>query len=91
MDTYKGLADIVDIRGAAPDRSCFYSTSSSIAQADWLPILRSKFNLHLNTATKHNTKVPTLPKFKKESGYSKNCSSFVPYDPSVDEGDIKSE
>lgn len=79
----------MDLRGAAPDRSCFYSTSLSISQEDWLPTLRSKFKLHLSTGKEKATpKLPALSK-RKESGYTKNHISFVNYDPAVDERDIK--
>ena len=91
----KGYQDISGLRGAAPDASCFYSTSSSIAQKDWLPTLRSKFNLHLNTkeATANpsfgpSSKLPNLVKYR-QSGYTKNTLGFVPYDRNVDEKDIK--
>lgn len=92
MNTSRGI-DISGWRGAAPDASSFYSTSSSIAQRDWLPSLRSKFSLHLNPnkldASKLTIgKLPNLAKYK-ESGFTKNTRGFVSYDPSVDEKEIK--
>ncbi|KAJ3371792.1 hypothetical protein HDU91_004937 [Kappamyces sp. JEL0680] len=83
-----GLIDTSDMRGAAPDRMSFYSTSSRIVQADWLPILQSRFSLHLNAEKDQKPgRLPSLPKYKKESGFSKNTSSFVPYDKTVDDSD----
>ncbi len=92
----QNIVDTSHWRGAAPDRFSFYSTSSSIAQEDWLPVLRSRFQLHLDPkqsqkthGAHNNSKVPELPKFKKESGYTKNTNPFVVYDKEEDEKEIK--
>ena len=88
----KEYQDISGLRGAAPDASCFYSTSSSIAQKDWLPLLRTKFDLHINpkkgSLNSLSSKLPNLVKYR-ESGYTKNTLGYVLYDPEIDEKEIK--
>lgn len=91
--TGSSLEHVMNWRGAAPDRFSFYSTQSSISQEDWLPVLNSKFKLHLNHQSQKqqkDRKFPTLYANQKTgSGFSKNTTPYVAYCKKVDEPDIK--
>ncbi|KAI8901950.1 hypothetical protein BC833DRAFT_617188 [Globomyces pollinis-pini] len=84
-------AIVHESRGPPNDQMNFYSTTNSTTHRDWLPTLATKFNLHLSTKPlPEKLSDPLPPKSRKQqTGYSKNCISFVQYDPEVDETDTK--
>ncbi|KAJ3000035.1 DEAH (Asp-Glu-Ala-His) box polypeptide 34 [Globomyces sp. JEL0801] len=84
-------AIVHESRGPPDDQMNFYSTTNSTTHRDWLPTLATKFNLHLSTKPlPEKLSDPLPPKSRKQqTGYSKNCISFVQYDPEVDETDTK--
>ncbi|KAL5032227.1 hypothetical protein RTP6_000367 [Batrachochytrium dendrobatidis] len=85
--------------GASHDSRSPYSTTSSTTYVNWLPIYQSKFTLHLKTPEKHAAQSSFSPTdiaqptqnhgrkqiIKPGTGFSKNCSSYVEYDPAIDE------
>jgi hypothetical protein len=87
---------IQNSRGASSDPINTYSTTSSTTHTNWLPVLQTNFKLHINAKNQNEliTKEKQYVAGKSKSlctGYSKNCSPFVPYDMHVDELEIKFE
>ncbi len=85
---------IQNSRGASSDPLNTYSTTSSTTHTNWLPVLQTNFKLHIKTRNEFGlitTEKQHSPEKSKSlcTGYSKNCSPFVPYDKHVDEIDIK--
>ena len=78
------VVNVQGSQGANLNPTSFYSTHNSSTYVDWLPVLQSKFKLHLNTKTNIKSHRPEL---KQTAGYTKNTSIYVPYDPLVDEKD----
>lgn len=82
------IANVAASMGADVNPLSFYSTTNSSTHVNWLPTLRKKFQLHLRTSqqSEYSADVSLTTPIRKEStGYTKNCSMYLPYDKNVDE------
>ncbi|KAJ3276597.1 hypothetical protein HDV01_004130 [Terramyces sp. JEL0728] len=90
--SYECRANVIiqNSAGASDNILNFYSTTNSTAYLDSLPHLKSKFTLHLNSKPREMQGEPLNERIRKQdTGYSKNCVPYVPYDKNIDETEEK--